>query len=287
MSIVYDHSKRVAETQNNIRSVLAHSMNGFHKLEAGPATTLEHVLNVVKPDIFIPIKIEDIKPKMCSQDPQVWWVVTTIPVCFGWKNGFCKNVSITYNGVHNYCKFRHDQTPYIRVETVPTDILLNKMKNRVKKLRENGTRNKKPFFVNPFTGVVYPCNYKQVNVINNRKDIVVNQKNKVIRDINDKSIHSFEKNTYFTTKWVIGLRGKLGFVKEFGEIADCVFKKDEKKDEKKMNFMELDNYLRTSPSSIGGKSWADISEDEDDLIEALKEAEVDINDGWTTVRKYK
>jgi len=287
MSIVlYESSKRGYETQQSICEILKHSTNSINKLEAGPIYTIDKALSIVKPDIFTPIDIDFIKPKVCDQDPQVWWVVTTMPVCFGWKNGYCKNIVVNNTGVQNCCKFRHEPTPYIKVDMVTTDILLKKMKNRTKKLRENGSRNKKPYYINPFTGIMYPCNYnkggiKDVENVQIIRKKFIEIKNKMINEIKQYSTHLFAKNTNFTTKWVIGNRGKLEFVKDiFKKSIVKIVKKEE------MGLLELDEYLRTSPASSGGKSWADMTEDADNYKDKINEAKKsEINDGWTVVCK--
>jgi hypothetical protein len=53
-----------------------------------------------------------------------------------------------------------------------------------------------------------------------------------------------------------------------------------------MGLLELDEYLRTSSASSGGKSWADMTEDADNYKDKINEAKKsEINDGWTVVCK--
>lgn len=181
---VYENSKKILEDVENIKDILNWSSQTY-KLEAGPAHTVDHMLRVIKPDIFEPLPIGKIKDKICHEDVQVWWVVTTTPVCFGWRNGNCKNVKITSKGVYNNCKFIHEHSPYIKVQMVTTETLLKKMKNKTKKLRENGTKLKKQNYINPFTGKWYPCNYKKVKVNNVRQNYIIS-KTKLVKELNDK-----------------------------------------------------------------------------------------------------
>ena len=279
MSTVYEQSKRIVETEKNVCDILRWSGNSYvYKLEAGPAFTLDYALRIVKPDVFHTLSPELVKPKLCPQDPQVWWVVTTTPVCFGWKNGHCKNVVNTANGIYNKCKFRHEDSPYIQVNMVSTEMLLKKMKNRTKKLRENGTRNKKNFYINPFTGISYPCNYQQkggkdtTQKIQDFRKNFLNVKTKMINEFNTNS-QSFVKPNSFTTKWMIKQHQGLYFLDEI--------KAKEVVEEKEMNILELDEHLRSSSCSIEGKSWADLSDEDED------EDKVEEDDGWTTVVRKK
>ena len=293
----YEQSKRVLEAEHNVCDILRWAGNGYiFKLEAGPAFSLDYALRIVKPDVFCPISPELVKPKVCPQDPQVWWVVTTTPVCFGWKNGHCKNIVNGPNGIRNKCKFRHESTPYIKVDMVSTETLLKKMKNRNKKLRENGTRTKKNFYINPFTGISYPCNYQAkggkmvANKVQTSRKQVVDLKTKLTDGIKTNS-HSFVKPNSFTTKWMIKNHNDnagLLFIKEFEEIAKTIETKEVVKSEMQ-EMLDLDEYLRSSPSSFNGKSWADQAED-DDMEKEAREArniqhEIENDGGTTVVRK--
>ena len=267
MSIkIYESSKRVVENKKDICNILNWS-SVTSKIEAGPIWSLDYALRCVKPDVFTPLSPDTKMNKMCDNDPMVWWVVTTIPVCFGWKNGSCKNVVVAKNGkVHNHCKFRHEHTSFIKVDLVTTETLLKKMKNRTKKLRENGTKNKKQSYINPFTGVWYPCNYKKNSVTKgvNPRAVVIENQSKLVATIKTMSPMDFVKESSVIGLFRTGL--KLNKVKNPSE----------------MSFMELNDYLRTSPNSIGGKSWADICEDGDNEDGDNEDGD---NEGWTTVTK--
>jgi hypothetical protein len=267
MSIkVYESSKRLLEKQNDVYNILNWS-SVTPKMEAGPIWSLDYALRCVKPDVFTPLNPESKMDKVCDNDPMVWWVVTTVPVCFGWKNGSCKNVVVAKNGkVHNHCKFRHEHTSFIKVDLVTTEMLLKKMKNRTKKLRENGTKNKKKNYINPFTGIWYPCNYKKNSVTKgvNPRAVVVDNQSKLVATIKTLSPTDFVKECKVIGLFRTGL--KLKKVKNPND----------------MTCMELDDYLRTSPNSIGGKSWADVCEESETAESKTVESE---NDGWTTITK--
>ena len=222
MSIkVYENSKRVAEKIQSIREINYWSYY-TPKMEAGPCTTVEHMLRIVKPDVFEPLPMNKINKKICPEDPQVWWVVTTTPVCFGWRNGKCNNIKITKNGVYNNCKFIHDHSPYIKVEMVNTDTLLKKMNNRTKKLRENGTKMNKTHYLNPFTGIWYPCNYKKQNFNRDTRQQYIENKKQLVNDINNHSTHHFSNLTPFVTNWVIQQRGELNLLRSREEKAGLI-----------------------------------------------------------------
>jgi len=184
---VYEQSKRFEQKEKDINDVLMWSRI-TPKLEAGPIQTVESMLRIVKPNVFIPVDPSTVKEKFSYNDPCTWWIVTVTPVCFGWRNGNCKNVVTSASlkppqrggdsSTHNHCNFRHERTPYIKVEIVSTDTMLKKMKNRTKKLRENGTRNKNTHYINPFTGIWNVCNYVKSNSsINVRKQTIQNKIN--------------------------------------------------------------------------------------------------------------
>jgi hypothetical protein len=257
---MYDQSKSLAEKQNNIRDVLNWSTKTT-KFEAGPLSTLEIALEKTKPDIFVPLHEKFVKEQICPEDPKAWWIVTRVPVCFGWKNGYCKNVKVTKDGrVHNHCKFRHERSPYIKVDIVPTEVMLKKMKNRIKKLRENGTKNKKSVFINPFTGICYPCNYKKATKpkpIKNSREIFVQNQKQLIKDFENISIGSFSNKTKFVNEWV--------------------------------NEYETPQ----SPISIlSGRSWASACDDEDeldrlDMEQIIAEDTNEWNCEWTPMTNFQ
>ena len=282
--LIYNQSKILAEKQQNIVDVLNWTSKTT-KLEVGPLSSLEDALTHTKPDIFIPLQNKVVK-QICPEDPKAWWVVTTTPVCFGWKNGYCKNVTVSKNGkVHNHCNFRHEHNPYIKVEIVPTEKMLKKMKNRTKKLRENGTKNKKNMYSNPFTGIWYPCNYKKSitkpkPTKNERETFVENQK-QMVKEFKNFNIRSFSNKTSFVTKWVIQQRRPLVFEEE---LERTFF-------ERMLELGEESTPIPTlvdSPfSSLSGKSWASICEEEDEIDRLEKERVIneDDDDEWTTVTR--
>ncbi len=182
-SKIYDQSKEMFENAQTIQDVinLSHNTKVDTNVEAGPIELLDQILRNVKPDVFLPMNPNDKEKKICDEDPQIWWVVSRRPVCVGWINGNCGNIEITKTKIYNKCNFCHDISPYITVETVTTKTLINKMKNKVKKLRKNGMKNNKTHYTNPFTGVTSPCNY---NKIKTNRLKTIKGKSQVVCEIN-------------------------------------------------------------------------------------------------------